>query len=404
LVAGGACAVTLIRQHSNVYTALIVALIFGLLGIGFIGKGSGNAQAYVQIAQVLIFGTIVSTQRSMRIGSTVFLSVVALVAAVIALNFIWPAPVERDDTHNFTQSVGIFGNPNTLAICLTVLFFFVFAFSLVAPTIRHRIAGYAVAGCTVYLLAATGSRSGLLALALYLGVIALGRFLKGDKRILRFVGAAILLFVPVVIISYPMIFGQHIRFVAPAPESREVSAGPFESPILSEPTCVKATLADCKGGPLQRPEGEPEPGQMNDGGLLGINKSFASGRQIIWPAVIELSGENVFFGHGLGTLPGAYLAWPYNGRSAHNGFLQVYYQFGVVGLLLYVSIWVAFFVRASNISNRGARSVAVATLCATCFLETFEVVLIQNQFGIGVAFALLMTTEFVGTSNPNTVA
>src|SRR5690606_10895797 len=81
-VAAAACLTILIRKHSNTSTRLIVALIFGLLAVGFVGKGAENSQLYIQIAQILIFGTLVSTQRTVLIGSTVFMLLVALVVAV----------------------------------------------------------------------------------------------------------------------------------------------------------------------------------------------------------------------------------------------------------------------------------------------------------------------------------
>jgi hypothetical protein len=401
LVATVACAGTLIRKHHNVYTASIVVLILSLLAVGFIGPGTENSQFYVQIAQVAIFGTVVSTQRTVRIGSAIYLSLIVLVVAVIAANFVWPA---HFDAHNFGQSVAIFGNPNTLALCLSVLFLLVFAISQVAPTTRQKVAGYIVVGGLAGLLVEAGSRSAVLALGVYLGVVALGRFLKGDKRVLRAVAVAILLIVPVVTIGYPVVLGHQISFVPHSPVVREkiVTIAPSlpMSPVLSPPPSLRV----------------PEPGHMNDSELLndhgllnesgpfGVNKGFASGRQVIWPIVIELSGENLFFGHGLGTLPGAYLPAPYNGLSAHNGFLQIYYQFGVVGLLLYISIWIVVLIRALHISDTSARSVAVAALCAVWFQEIFEVALIQNAFGIGVAFALLITTEFARVDKSNVAA
>jgi O-antigen ligase len=142
-----------------------------------------------------------------------------------------------------------------------------------------------------------------------------------------------------------------------------------------------------------RPESAQSFGGLENGGLFGNNKQLASGRQVIWPAIIAVSGEAPLMGHGLGSQPGSYLAWPYNGRSAHNGFLQVYFQFGLLGLGVYVLMWVLLFVRAIETTDPLARAHLVAVVCAACILETFEVFLIQNQFGIGVSFAILMTTS-----------
>ena len=102
----------------------------------------------------------------------------------------------------------------------------------------------------------------------------------------------------------------------------------------------------------------------------------------------------MIFGRGLGALLGAYLAWPCHGRYAHNGFVLIYFQFGLAGTALYLFLWILLFVRASNISDIVERPTAIATLCAIWTLEMFEVVVIQNSLGIGIALAIVATTEF----------
>lgn len=386
LTAGAAGGLILVRRCRNTYTTLIITLVLGLLAIGLVGKGSGNTQAYIQIAQLLIFGTVVSTQRIARIESTTYLSLLALVIAVVVANFAWPTDT---DVHGLT-TVAIFGNANTLGLCLSVMIFFLIAMSQATPSMWLRSATYVVAGFLACFLVASGSRSSMITLLIYLSVIVLSRLTREDKRVLKTAATAALFIVPVITIGYPTLFGYQICF---APPSREVS-------ILTELKISNAAPGSpAKDTPLSSHGNSHEiltdHGLLNENGLFGVKKGFASGRQVIWPVVIELSGSNLFFGRGLGTLPGANFPAPYNGLSAHNGFLQIYFQFGIVGLLLYVSIWVVVLVRALNISDPRARSLAVATLCGAWFQEIFEVVLVQNVFGIGIAFALLATTQFV---------
>jgi O-antigen ligase len=83
---------------------------------------------------------------------------------------------------------------------------------------------------------------------------------------------------------------------------------------------------------------------------------------------------------------------------AHSGFLLIYYQFGLIGLALYLSLWIVLFARAINITNPTARSLSVAALCAICILETIEIVFIQTHPGVGIALAILATTEFTSKS------
>ena len=163
------------------------------------------------------------------------------------------------------------------------------------------------------------------------------------------------------------------------------------------PACAPNMFKGCPTLPKELlPPGLDERG----GGMLGLNKFIATGREQIWPAVIQMSGQSPIWGHGLGTSPGAYLNPPYTGQHTHNGFLQVYYQFGIIGVALYVLLWVLLFIRAIGVENIRARSAAVAVLSAACVLDTFELVFIQSNLGIGMALAILATTEFTQRTIP----
>ena len=398
-----ACSVVLLPIKRCDRPSLLILAVFGLLiCVGFVGNGSGNSQRYVQIAQLVIVGFVLAAPKHLRLTGGLTIALLGLIAAAVAINFIWPAAALQDDTHRFSQGVGIFGNPNTLAINWMILFV------LTASIAWHTTAAFRAAALFLclglaYLTVSTGSRGALLAMLSFAVVIAAGTMVRGNKAWLHAAGAAAIISVPTILFAYPTMMGVPIHFkLSPAAQAQLARHDNITEPIkdapslLDKPTCVPSTFQKCFTE-APKPPGAVVYGAMEDAGFLGINKSLASGRERIWPSVIELSGETMFFGHGLGTLPGAYLAWPDNGRSAHNGFLQVYFQFGLIGLFLYFSAWALLFYRAADIVDVAARTSAIAITVAACVTETFEVVMNQNQLGMGIGFALLMTVRLLSS-------
>lgn len=124
--------------------------------------------------------------------------------------------------------------------------------------------------------------------------------------------------------------------------------------------------------------------------LLGEKSAF-SGRDLIWATILAELAANGFQGFGLGALPGGLLEGHYEGLSAHNGFIQLAYQFGFIGLSLFFLGCVSLFVW---LSNHVRSSVGLAIFLGALIHEMFEVSLIQNHFGPGMVFwvvALLST-------------
>ncbi len=131
-------------------------------------------------------------------------------------------------------------------------------------------------------------------------------------------------------------------------------------------------------------------------GLAGVQelvpefgeKSAFSGRNVIWlDIVLELAAHD-YWGFGLGSLPGAFLHEVYEGLSAHNGFLQVAYQFGVIGLAMFL---IACALMIVALAQRNDRGVSVAILGAALVHELFEVVMTQNHFGSGLLLWVVAT-------------
>lgn len=118
------------------------------------------------------------------------------------------------------------------------------------------------------------------------------------------------------------------------------------------------------------------------------DKSPFSGRDIMWIDIIFELDRNGYRGFGLGSLPGGILAGPYEGLSAHNGFLQIFYQLGVIGLVVFLFTCGLLIV---SLTRRKDSGISVAILVAALVHEMFEVVLLQNHFGPGLLLWLTVT-------------
>lgn len=83
-----------------------------------------------------------------------------------------------------------------------------------------------------------------------------------------------------------------------------------------------------------------------------IKDDEGSGRTEVFAAVLNLvdqsSAESVWFGHGYN----AVFKETNIGFSAHNDFLEVLFDYGIIGLLLYLSIYVAIIIRIIHTKNR----------------------------------------------------
>lgn len=120
------------------------------------------------------------------------------------------------------------------------------------------------------------------------------------------------------------------------------------------------------------------------------DKSGLSGRNIIWASVLAAIDANGFRGFGLGSLPGGLLENHYEGLSAHNGFLQILYQFGGIGLLVLLGICVVLLITMARRQDGG---VSAGILLAALVHELFEVVMTQNHFGAGLLLWIMIAAQ-----------
>ncbi len=112
-----------------------------------------------------------------------------------------------------------------------------------------------------------------------------------------------------------------------------------------------------------------------------FHKNFFSGRQIIWNEMLELIYQKPFFGYGAGTKPSAMLDIS---LSAHNWYLQIAFQTGIIGLI--VALLLILFIYRYYISKIRLFPYMVlsAFIPAMLFHELFEVMLTQNHLAVGL--------------------
>lgn len=117
-------------------------------------------------------------------------------------------------------------------------------------------------------------------------------------------------------------------------------------------------------------------------------KTLLSGRQIIWSQLLSLVNNRPFLGYGTGALISSYTGL---NLSAHNLFLQILFQNGIIGLFTFFGflliIWNFLY---SKINNKLSRIVS-SLFCGILFINLFEVTLIQNNMAAAILQWFIVT-------------
>ena len=368
------------EDRSSVYPTLIGAIVACLVCMGIAFHGIPSQSAYVQIVQLFVLWVILAHYRTVTGSPRFNLAALLTVGLMVIVNFSAESTYELFQ-NNRSWTSPLFSNPNLFGMVFVVLAVFTFMLTRTVSAPRLKLLAYALCILVLLFIAASGSRSSMLAVGVFFTAYVIGKNFSRNRTLLWGGAILTLVMVPVATFTYLAAVGVHINLL---PEPQFPTTTPH-----STSACMPTPYSVC-------PPTEPMPDVDNrGGGPLAVNKSLRTGREIIWPKVIELSGEAPIWGHGLGSSPAGFLPHPFIGMHAHSGFLQVYYQFGLVGLALYFLLWGLLFGRAINVRDPLSRAISFAVLCAACVLETIGIVFIQHNTGIGVALGILATTEFV---------
>jgi O-antigen ligase len=116
----------------------------------------------------------------------------------------------------------------------------------------------------------------------------------------------------------------------------------------------------------------------------GINdmsgKNIESGRERIWPMLLELIAQRPWLGYGAGALPSNLTTLE---LSSHNYYIQILLQVGTLGLmsigLLLAEVWNLFLRSRHSLTTR----IAGSFFAGMVIHQNFEVSLTQNNMALG---------------------
>lgn len=110
-------------------------------------------------------------------------------------------------------------------------------------------------------------------------------------------------------------------------------------------------------------------------------KNFFSGRQIIWEQLLRTISEKPLLGYGAATRPGEVLDIT---LSAHNFYLQMTLQVGLVGTLIFclfvLSVWNYLYISRNNKIVKLTGAIFIGIL----IYQVFEVSFTQNMLAVSI--------------------
>ena len=117
-----------------------------------------------------------------------------------------------------------------------------------------------------------------------------------------------------------------------------------------------------------------------------FRKRFLTGRDVMWPKLIETINENPYFGLGPAIHPGDITGF---GLSAHNIYLQIGLQAGYIGLTIFLLLIFLIWHYLYNLRFTHHGKSMIAIFAGTLIINTFESTLTQNNVAYGIIFWLL---------------
>lgn len=114
--------------------------------------------------------------------------------------------------------------------------------------------------------------------------------------------------------------------------------------------------------------------------LSRLKEDGGSGRAERWDRVLaalrDSEGISLLFGHGWGSVSELL------GGHAHNDFLEIFYEFGLVSVILYISFFLSLVAKLSQMKRYRYRYTAhyVASLICSLFLSLFSFYLIKPTY------------------------
>lgn len=108
-------------------------------------------------------------------------------------------------------------------------------------------------------------------------------------------------------------------------------------------------------------------------------KNLESGRGLIWSFIIKSLNNDYMFGFGVGS---SLSDITYMDLSAHNLYLQILFQSGLIGLLLVFFFFLTIYRLIYTISSASLFKLSLALFSSMLFVQNFEVMALQNNVTI----------------------
>lgn len=131
------------------------------------------------------------------------------------------------------------------------------------------------------------------------------------------------------------------------------------------------------------------------------HKYFFTGRQLIWRNILDVMKDHELLGYGTGTLYGTFFN---DQRSAHNQYIQLYMQNGIIGIFILGII--LYFIFSSIVKNKINVNCGTYEYSLCKISESFFVImLIYNIFSVAMLQNSMVTANFfwfistIGISN-----
>lgn len=116
-------------------------------------------------------------------------------------------------------------------------------------------------------------------------------------------------------------------------------------------------------------------------------KNLLSGRQDVWEEIIKMLPNHLIFGHGLGAKVQDYTNLP---LSAHNLYLQVLFQTGILGLLIIFLVMTFIFIFIFKNKKHFLAKYLSSVFFIVLFTQNFEVTFSQNNIALSLLFWILL--------------
>ena len=134
--------------------------------------------------------------------------------------------------------------------------------------------------------------------------------------------------------------------------------------------------------------------------MLIFNKNLDTGRFGLWSRLIATWKERPMLGYGPG---GSFPNYNPERLSAHNQYLSVLFDQGIVGLIGFITALLGLAILLGGTGNRSGR-IGIAYLISLSVHALFEVSILANQIGVSLLFwttvAVLMQLSKIPSSPP----